>query len=399
MLLELVLALTIGIFAGIITGLTPGIHVNLVSAFLLASLSFFSAISPITLVIFIVAMSITHTFLDFIPSIFLGAPDEDTSLAVLPGHKLLLKGKGYEALILTLYGGVLGVILILILVPAFIFILPKIYFYLKFVMFFLLLFTSLYLLIREKSLASLIIFLLAGFLGTATLNISLKESLLPLLTGLFGSSSLLTSIIKKEKLPKQKLIKLRDIKIKKSSVIKTIFTGLLVTPLCSFLPSLGSNQAAMIGTDLIEITKKEFLILIGAINTAIAGLSFIALFSISEARTGTAVAVEKLLTSFSGANLLIIIATIILSSILAFFLTILFAKFFSKNIPRVNYKYMSIAILIFLAIIVLIFSGFLGFLVFIVSTFLGLSAIFLKVRRTNLMASLMIPSILLYFPF
>ena len=91
MLLSFIIALALGIIAGTITGLTPGIHINLV-AVILVSASLILPISPIILVVFIVAMSITHTFLDFIPSIFLGAPDDDTVLSVLPGHKVTSSG-------------------------------------------------------------------------------------------------------------------------------------------------------------------------------------------------------------------------------------------------------------------------------------------------------------------
>ena len=98
MILELFLALLLGIFVGTIAGLLPGIHVNLISVFLLSILTFFlNFVEPIVLIVFIVAMTISDTFVSFIPSIFLGAPDEDTTLSVLPGHELLLKGKGYEA--------------------------------------------------------------------------------------------------------------------------------------------------------------------------------------------------------------------------------------------------------------------------------------------------------------
>jgi len=55
--------------------------------------------------VFIIAMAITHTFLDVLPAIFLGAPDSDTALGVLPGHKLLLEGKGLIAVKLTVAGG------------------------------------------------------------------------------------------------------------------------------------------------------------------------------------------------------------------------------------------------------------------------------------------------------
>jgi len=47
---------------------------------------------PVVLVVFIIAMSVTHTFLDALPAIFLGAPDADQVLNVLPGHRLLLQG-------------------------------------------------------------------------------------------------------------------------------------------------------------------------------------------------------------------------------------------------------------------------------------------------------------------
>ena len=102
MLLEILLAILIGILIGTITGLIPGVHINLVGAFLIGvSASFLFFVGPVYLAVFIVAMAITHTFVDFIPSIFLGCPDTDTELSVLPGHELLKKGQGYEAIVLT----------------------------------------------------------------------------------------------------------------------------------------------------------------------------------------------------------------------------------------------------------------------------------------------------------
>ena len=105
MILEILIALILGIMIGTITGLIPGIHINLVAVFLLAiSTSLLLFFPPIALVIFIIALSIAHIFIDFIPTIFLGAPDEDTALSILPGHELLLQGSGYEAVILSVLG-------------------------------------------------------------------------------------------------------------------------------------------------------------------------------------------------------------------------------------------------------------------------------------------------------
>src|SRR3989344_3298487 len=98
MLFELFLALLIGILAGAFAGLAPGIHINLIGASMASVLLFLGLqIEPIYLVVFIVSMAICQTFVDFIPSIFLGAQEDGTELSVLPGHQLLKKGLGYQA--------------------------------------------------------------------------------------------------------------------------------------------------------------------------------------------------------------------------------------------------------------------------------------------------------------
>lgn len=88
----------IGIMLGVITGITPGLHINLVATTMFSLSPLLSNyLSPINIAVILVSMSITHTFLDFIPSIFLGAPNSETALAVLPGHTLLLRGEGLRS--------------------------------------------------------------------------------------------------------------------------------------------------------------------------------------------------------------------------------------------------------------------------------------------------------------
>jgi putative membrane protein len=52
----------------------------------------------IIVAVLIIGCLVTHTFLDIIPSVFLGAPEADTALSVPPDHKLMLAGRGYEAI-------------------------------------------------------------------------------------------------------------------------------------------------------------------------------------------------------------------------------------------------------------------------------------------------------------
>lgn len=395
----LIIALLLGIVAGVFTGLFPGIHINLIAALLLATSAYFlTYFSPIVLVIFLVAMAITHTFIDYIPSIFLGAPDEDNFLSILPGHDMLIKGEAYSAIIYTLYGSVVALLIILLISPFFIFFLPQIYPHIENIMPFILILASIFLIYFEKQskIWAIIIFLLAGFLGIAAFNLPTNQPLLPLFTGLFGISSLVTSLMKKQKIPRQRIRKLKNIRIKKKSIGKSIFAAIISSPLVSFLPGLGSGQAAVIGSEVVgDLDQKEFLMLLGAINTIVMGLSLIALYSINKSRTGIAATIKQIIT-LTPLNLGFVLATIIIAGAISFFLTIYLAKFFSKNIHKVNYKNLAIIIIAILMILTLLFSGISGFLILIVASFLGFTCIQLGIRRTHLMGALLIPVILLY---
>lgn len=406
MLIELTMALIIGIIVGTITGLTPGIHINLVAIMLLNFSAFLlNLTTSITLVIFITSMAITHTFVDYLPSIFLGAPDEDSFLSILPGHQLLLKGYAFEAIVLTLYGGLMALIIILIFTPIFIYILPIIYPFIQKIMWLVLILISAFLIIteKEKKLRALIIFILAGFLGIASLSLDIKEPLLPLLTGLFGASNLLISIRQKTKIPKQKIDLLKNIKLPKKSIARTALASVLSSPFTAFLPGLGASQAALMGQQFLNIkNSKEFLFLLGAINTIVMGLSFITLYSIQKTRTGAAAAVSKLIPELTRNNLYLIILSIIIAGLIAFSLTIFLAKFFSKNIHKIEYSKLSKIILIILFIIITIFSDttisgkLLASLVFFTSTSLGIFTILSEIKRMHLMGCLLVPTILFY---
>ncbi|MFA5741268.1 MAG: tripartite tricarboxylate transporter permease, partial [Candidatus Izemoplasmatales bacterium] len=94
----------LGIIAGIIAGLTPGLHANNIAIIALTSPFFGEDFAA-----FILSMCIVQTFVDFVPTIFLGAPDTETFEGVLPGHAMLLEGKGMEAICLTVFGGIIAI--------------------------------------------------------------------------------------------------------------------------------------------------------------------------------------------------------------------------------------------------------------------------------------------------
>jgi len=396
MLIQLILFLLAGISAGVVTGLIPGIHINLIGIFIvsLSSLILVS-INPIYFLVFIVAMAITHTFVDFIPSIFLGCPDTDTELSVLPGHQLLRTGKGYEAIVLTAYGSLAAIITFIIIAYPSILFLSKIYFFIEKIIPYLLILASIILIFLEKKkLPALFVFLLAGFLGLSVFNLQMENSLLPLLTGLFGGSMLIMSIKNKTQIPKQKS------QMPKTEIVKPLagaFLGsLIASPLCCLLPGLGSGQAAVIGNIIADTNRRGFLVLLGATNTLVMGFSFITLYIISKTRTGAAIAIQEIIGAFSLKILILIITTTFITGIIAFILTIFLAKKLSQKITKINYTKLSLITLLILIIVVFLVSGFIGVMVLTASTITGVYCISFNVKRTNMMGCLIIPTILLY---
>ncbi|RLG13199.1 hypothetical protein DRN69_06105, partial [Candidatus Pacearchaeota archaeon] len=349
MWLEILIVSFIGMVFGIFTGLFPGIHVNLVAITILTSSSFFLRyFSPTILAAFLVSMAITHTFLDVLPAIFLGVPEEETALSILPGHEMILKGKGYEAVKLTVIGSLFGLFIILLITPLYLLFLPKYYILLHHSMAYILIVVSGFLILKDKKrLFAFFIFLLAGILGIFTLDFHLiKQPLFPLLTGLFGTSLLSISFLKKVKIPKQNFKTERKIKGFWSALLASIISGSLV----SFLPGLGASQGAIIGISFTKLSRKAFLVLLGAISTITMGLGFVALYAIARPRHGVAVTVGKLLEYFSFQHLLLLLSVMLFVGGLAVFITLALAKVFVKNIYKFNYSKLSIFILCLLVI-------------------------------------------------
>lgn len=203
-MIEFLIFTLIGVVLGMITGLIPGLHVNTISFLLIG----FVFLDPYFVIIMIISMAITHTIFDYIPSIFFGAPEASTSLSVLPGHKMLLEGKGLQALYLTVVGGVMSICITLLLFPLFLILIPIIYQNIQnFIHIILIIIASVMILLEPgKRITGFFIFMLAGILGILTLNNNFLPShlvLFPLFTGLFGISNMIISLHKNTQIPPQ----------------------------------------------------------------------------------------------------------------------------------------------------------------------------------------------------
>jgi len=401
MLLELLLALIIGILFGIVTGLTPGVHINLISILLLSISPFLNQyFSLLSLASFIIGMSVTHTFIDSIPSIFLGAPDSSTALGVLPGHRLLLAGEGLKAVKLTIMGSLGALILSIIFFPTFCLIIKYFYPYLKTAMPYLLLTTIFFMILREKKkwLTALLIFLLSGTLGLLVLNNPVfKQPLFPMLSGLFGVSTLLISLKDENEIPEQKTIS--DLFIEKIVAIKAIVSAQLSGFITAMMPGLGSATAAIISLQFTrDLGDEGYLILQGGINTVNFLLSLSTLLIIQKARNGSVIAIQKLIEQISVQEILLLIFLALFAGGLASILALFIGKKFSVLITKVNYSLLIKLIIFFLLVLTIFLSGVLGLLVLITATAIGLFTINSGVARVHAMACILLP-VTIYFLF
>ncbi|MFH1972815.1 MAG: tripartite tricarboxylate transporter permease [archaeon] len=393
MFIEILLACLFGICLGIITGLIPGIHVNLISVILLALSAFLlDFVSALVVSVVIISMAITHTFLDTIPSIFLGAPDPDTALSILPGHRLLLEGYGYEAVMLTIIGSLGAMLVSLIFVPGLLVIVEIIYPYIKNYIGYFLILVSCFLIFKDKNrIWALTLFLLSGALGIAVLNLPIKEPLFPLFSGLFGISMLLVSLNAKVVIPKQVFGQINS-----EGKFKAIGSAFVVGWICSFMPGMGPAQAAIIGSQFVKLTEKGFLILVGGLSTVNMVLSLVTLFVLGKARNGAVVVVSKIIEELQYSDFWVFISIALIVGGIATFLACNLSKVFSRVLEKVNYKWLCIGIICFITVLVFVLTGFLGFFILLVATSVGIIPNIKNIGRNHMMGCLLIP-VILYF--
>ena len=118
------------------------------------------------------------------------------------------------------------------------------------------------------------------------------------------------------------------------------------------------------------------------------------MYIIEKARNGSIIVVQQLLQRIDVNMLILFLCVALIAGGIATFLTLYISKIFSSIMNRLNYSVVSTLIIIFVAAMVMYFSGFVGFLILIIATSIGLIPNIVDVSRSNSMACLLIPIIL-----
>jgi putative membrane protein len=391
-----VLFALLGCACGVFTGLVPGLHVNNVVVILVsASALLLERFELWSLLSFIVALSVTHSFVNYVPAILLGAPQEDNVLATLPGHRLLHEGRGYEAVRLTVLGGLGASLFCAAALPPLFLSLPRIYPALREHLPALLTLVLLYLIWLEgRRVHALLVVLYSGILGYLILNYPLLPphyALFPALSGFFGIATLLSSLHAHSSPPEQ------SFRWERGLYPIGMLAGALGGIVAGLLPGIGSAQSAMlVQASLRRQSVREFLVAHGGVNTAAAIFALLALYLIGNPRSGASVAASLLLGEPEFADFLLMLAVALLASALAAVATLRIARTAIGKMGKISYSRLSLAVLLFLAVSILVLTGIPGAVVAATATAIGLFATYSGVRRSHCMGVLILPTIL-YF--
>ena len=413
-MIELVVACFIGILIGTTTGMIPGIHVNTAGAILFASSNLLlSQVSAEFLCVLLVSMSIAHALIEFVPSMLLGVPQEGTATSILPGHRMVLQGRSKEVIRVVSVGGFGAIIVTILMLPIFSIMLPILHDISKPFTWIILLIASIYLTYRLTAnfrdfLWSSLLFLLSGILGWIIFQspISSSVTLMCIFSGLFGISTILFSLNDSSTIPHQNPFYDLNIDYDK---FKSIFAGGITGAILGFLPGFGPAQGTVIaqavsGTDDNDDDDTvNFLLATSGLNISDCLFSLIAIYIIGNPRSGIAVYMSYLISEMSINHLVIFIFASLLAVSVSLVLSLKLGDSFSRLMGKVDYKKLSISVILLQIVILYIFILYYNApiaymtLALVTSTAMGMLPHYIGIGKSHLMGVLIIPAIAIYF--
>jgi putative membrane protein len=401
-MLEILLGTLIGVLLGTISGIIPGVHANTLAGVLLSLQALLlSVLGPVALAGTLFAALITHTFVDAVPSTFLGIPEADTSLAVLPAHALCLEGNGEEAVRIAALGSACAMVIAVPVSVLCFLLLPALQPFFDWWIGILLVASIGYMIVTSEAPGwALAIFAVSGALGAFALHYTFlswhtlpggSAILMPLLTGLFGISVLL--VASQGTLPVQHFSGLR---IEDKAVIKYSLLGTGAGVAVGWLPGLSTASANGVLASVIgyEKDRRSYILATSAANTANAFIGLAALFALSRMRNGVMAALAELPLPSMGE---LMVAGVLAASA-AYVITIrLSASAYHLN--GFDSKALNRAVFVFVILLSIVLTGPFGFCILLLATTIGLVPHLVNVPRMYCMGAIMVPVMLYSFGF
>jgi putative membrane protein len=386
-----------GIALGTASGLVPGLHANNV-ALVLAGVAPSIPGPPLYVGMAMLAAGVVHTFLEIVPALALGVPDPAMAVAALPGHRLVLEGRGREALRLSALGSGLAVILAVPLAIPVTGAMTRAWPTLRANLSIVLAGVAALLILTERGVVSKVAaaaaFAASAALGLATLDLSPSAplaaggTLAPLFAGLFGAPVLVDAVGGAGVPPQDD----PGVALSLRGLVGLAALGTVAGAVVGYVPAVSSAVAATITLLAVpgRFGARGFVVATSGVNTANAVFALFALVALGTPRTGVLVALDSAAVPLSVPHLL---AAVGLAAAAGAVLVVTLGDRYLGFVGRLNPTYLSVAVLLLLAAVSYLFAGGLGVAVYLAATVVGLVPARFRARRANLMGVLMGPLI------
>ncbi|ELZ34796.1 tripartite tricarboxylate transporter permease [Halorubrum tebenquichense] len=386
-----------GVALGTASGLVPGLHANNF-ALLLAGFAPSVPADPLFVGVAMLGAGVVHSFLDIVPALALGVPDAATAVAALPGHRLVIAGRGREAVRLSAVGSGLAVALAVPLAVPVTWVMVRAYPTLRAHLPLLLGAVVALLVLTESSrraaVGGAVAFLASAALGLATLDadpaapLSTGGVLAPLFAGLFGVP-VLVDAVGGEGVPPQADPR---IAMDARALGTSAGAGSLAGAVVGYVPGVSAAIAAAAAMPAVprESADRGFVVATSGASTANTIFALFALVALGTPRTGVTVAIDRAGVPFALPILLVAAAT---AACFGFALVVLLGDPYLRIVGDADYTRLSLGVLGLLALLSYAFAGAFGVGVLLVAGALGLVPPRLGARRVHLMGVLIGPLI------
>ncbi|MDY7082115.1 MAG: tripartite tricarboxylate transporter permease, partial [Halobacteria archaeon] len=321
---------------------------------------------------------------------------------------MVLDGNGKEAIRLSAAGSMLAVSFGLVIAVPLTLVVVRVYptlesrmgIILLSIAGFLVLTEARYLTIKaiKRRLVGLAVMLSSGLLGFYVLThgeianplLGNPSLLMPLFTGLFGVPLLAASIFENAELPEQRG---GETAFPRRRIATSAFGGSLAGSIVGWIPGVSPAvattlvQSTLPRSETEDESMRSFIVAVSGVNTSNAIFALLALEFIEKSRSGVTVALSQV-ESLTFGTLLVYLAALSVVSVLAFLSTLYVGEHAFDVLRRVDYRVLSLSIILLLVVLTLVFAGMPGIPVLVAATVIGLVPNYTKVRRVHCMGSL-----------
>lgn len=399
----------------------PALHIYNVAGMLLLLLVRYEApVDPRVLSFLLLGMMVGYSLASVIPSVFMSVPDEATMWLVLPAQQYLLRGRGYEAVVLSLVGSLGSIVGIVALAPvasrSLVWLRRLIQPHLAWIIG---LFVT-FVLVSEwpkgngygrtvlarlwngwRSLtAGLLTFVLSGLLGLvltyrplAPLRVSVL-GWMPVFVGLFAVPWLVTNAISRISIPPQYVGDSVD--LLPVEALTGIVSGIVGGLVAAIFPAITAGIGSLVaGHATAQRDERVFIVSQGAARTAyyVGALLLWYVPGLYLLRGGMSSMQSVFYSPRTPREYGLAVAMVALCGAVALVMSLPLARLVGRFVSQVRYRRLSLAMLAVLVIAIWLTMGWAGLLVLATASAIGAIPVCHKCRRLNCVGVLLVPAL------